>query len=105
MDLFRFLGFCRSAIISLAADFNKGALECECDMEGSLVFSCAKVGGQCTCKDNIIGRQCTKCKPGYYGYPNCQKCDCPGFTQCDEQNGKSMFKYIHTLFGGKMSSC
>ena len=66
-------------------------------MEGSLVFSCAKVGGQCTCKDNIIGRQCTKCKPGYYGYPNCQKCDCPGFTQCDEQTGKLMLKYIHML--------
>lgn len=28
------------------------------------------------CKPNIVGRQCDLCAPGYYHYPNCQRCDC-----------------------------
>ena len=37
-------------------------------------------GGQCPCKDNVIGRQCTECKVGYYDYPNCKPCNCGGLV-------------------------
>ena len=80
-------GFCRAAIISLASDFNGGALECDCQMEGSLDYSCAKIGGQCKCKENIMGRQCTVCKPGFFGYPECKECDCPPTATCNEETG------------------
>ena len=97
-------GFCRAAIISLAADFNGGALECQCDMQGSLDYSCAKIGGQCECKENIMGRQCTRCKPGFFGYPECKECNCPPTATCNEETGiavsnhkvliKSHFEYF-----------
>ena len=96
MDHFRwFLGFCRSSIISLAADFNGGALECQCDENGSTnLDSCESIGGQCSCKDNVIGRQCTKCKPGFYGFPDCKQCDCPITATCDENTGKILLTQI-----------
>ena len=47
-------GFCRAAIISLASDFNNGAMQCDCGDEGSLDQNCDKIGGQCNCKENIM---------------------------------------------------
>ena len=54
-------GFCRSAVTSISADFNERALECDCDAEGSVdEFNCNSLGGQCECKDHVIGRTCTR---------------------------------------------
>ena len=50
-------GYCQSAIISLASDFNDGAQECNCDMTGSVSETCEKIGGQCPCKDHVIGKK------------------------------------------------
>ena len=72
----------------MASHFNNGALECNCDMTGSLGYDCAKIGGQCPCKPNVIGRQCTRCKPGFFGYPECKQCNCPPTAQCNEDTGK-----------------
>ena len=83
-------GFCRAAIVSLGSDFNGGALECECNMDGSSDHSCAKIGGQCKCKENIMGRQCTRCKPGFFGYPECKECNCPPTATCNEETGKEI---------------
>ena len=38
-------------------------------------------GGQCNCKANVDGRQCEKCKAGYYNLQavnpkGCDNCDC-----------------------------
>ena len=69
-------GYCKGAVHSVAADFNGGALECDCDGEGTQAGqteSCAKMGGQCACKPNVIGRQCTKCKPDFFGFPDCKQ--------------------------------
>lgn len=41
---------------------------CQCDPQGSLSAECDKVGGQCHCKPNVIGRQCDQCAPGTYGF-------------------------------------
>ena len=43
--------FCRDAVVSLAAEFNGGALDCDCDRRGASPFNeCQPIGGQCTCK-------------------------------------------------------
>ncbi|TRY60964.1 hypothetical protein TCAL_05712 [Tigriopus californicus] len=80
-------GFCREAIISVGADFNGGALDCQCDSQGAIGYDCAKIGGQCNCKPNVIGRQCTRCKPGFFGFPDCKQCQCPPTARCNEQTG------------------
>ena len=87
-------GFCRAAIISLAADFNKGAKECECQTEGSIDQNCDKIGGQCPCKDNIIGRQCTRCAPDFFGYPDCKQCNCPPTARCNELTGNIFYHFF-----------
>ena len=65
--------FCRDSARSLAAAHNDGALPCNCDKSGSTGATCDPVGGQCPCKQHVIGRQCTKCATGYYGFPYCRR--------------------------------
>lgn len=43
-------------------------LECSCDPTGSLSTNCDILGGQCTCKTNVVGRRCDRCAPGTYGF-------------------------------------
>ena len=44
---------------------------CGCSSSGSSMTSCNAIG-ECTCKSNVVGTKCTACKPGYFGFPNCQ---------------------------------
>ncbi|CAG9771124.1 unnamed protein product [Ceutorhynchus assimilis] len=81
-------GFCRDSVFSITAAHNTGALPCQCDYAGSISFECEKFGGQCKCKDNIIGRQCTACKTGYFGFPNCRPCNCPSTAYCEPNTGQ-----------------
>ncbi|XP_035490124.2 laminin subunit alpha-3 isoform X2 [Scophthalmus maximus] len=78
--------FCRDSARSLVAAYNDGALPCNCDESGSTGSTCDAVGGQCPCRQHIIGRQCTKCATGYYGFPYCRPCEC-GRRLCDEVTG------------------
>jgi laminin alpha 3/5 len=48
--------FCKSSVFSLTAEYNVGALPCNCDIDGSKSFECEPFGGQCQCKPNIVGR-------------------------------------------------
>ncbi|ALC44510.1 LanA [Drosophila busckii] len=80
--------FCKNAVFSLTADYNSGALSCNCDYEGSTSFECHPFGGQCQCRNNVIGRQCTACRTDYYGFPDCKKCDCPSIAMCDANTGE-----------------
>uniref|UniRef100_A0A8C4EWT4 Laminin subunit alpha 3 n=1 Tax=Dicentrarchus labrax TaxID=13489 RepID=A0A8C4EWT4_DICLA len=73
--------FCRDSARSLVAAYNDGALPCDCDKSGSTGTTCDAVGGQCPCRQHIIGRQCTKCATGYYA------CEC-GRRLCDEVTGR-----------------
>lgn len=59
--------FCKQAVFSLTSDYNNGALPCNCDYSGSTSFECDPFGGQCQCKQNVIGRQCEACRTGFYG--------------------------------------
>lgn len=83
-----FAGFCRDSVFSITAAHNSGALTCQCDYSGSLSFECEKFGGQCKCKDHIIGRRCEACKTGYYGFPNCKPCNCPSTAYCEPSTGQ-----------------
>lgn len=37
---------------------------------------------------NTYGRRCDECQPGFWNYPNCQRCDCNGHAEkCDSKTG------------------
>ncbi|XP_053393780.1 laminin subunit alpha-like isoform X2 [Mercenaria mercenaria] len=79
--------FCEKSLFTLTTEFNNGALECECDIDGSMSFHCDPYGGQCQCRPNVIGRTCSACKVGYFGFPRCQPCNCP-FGLCHQLTGQ-----------------
>uniref|UniRef100_A0AAY5JYW9 Laminin subunit alpha 3 n=1 Tax=Esox lucius TaxID=8010 RepID=A0AAY5JYW9_ESOLU len=79
--------FCRDSARSLVAAYNDGALPCSCDPSGSTGPGCDPAGGQCPCRPYVIGRQCSRCATGYYGFPYCRPCEC-GQRLCDEVTGK-----------------
>lgn len=96
INLYKFLyfavvtGLCRDAVFSITAEYNSGTLRCFCDVEGSTDLECESFGGQCRCRPNVIGRTCSACRTGYYGFPNCQPCNCPSTAICNDY-GKQLF--------------
>ena len=59
-------------------------------------------GGKCRCREGVGGRDCSQCLPGYWGFPDCQKCECNGHaTTCDERTGT----YIRTRVFPDSLSC
>ncbi|XP_015276228.1 PREDICTED: laminin subunit alpha-3 [Gekko japonicus] len=79
--------FCKNSARSLVAAYNDGALPCSCHRNGAMSPTCSPIGGQCSCKPNIIGRRCNKCQTGYYGFPFCKPCSC-GRRLCDDVTGR-----------------
>uniref|UniRef100_A0A8C9MD30 Laminin subunit alpha-3 n=1 Tax=Panthera tigris altaica TaxID=74533 RepID=A0A8C9MD30_PANTA len=82
-------GFCKNSARSLVALYHKGALPCECHPTGAIGRHCSPEGGQCQCQPNVIGRRCTRCRVGYYGFPRCKPCNC-GRRLCEETTGKCL---------------
>ncbi|XP_072512537.1 laminin subunit alpha-5 isoform X2 [Salminus brasiliensis] len=79
--------FCKHSAASLSAFFNNGALPCGCHEAGAESDTCQPFGGQCPCKPNVIGRDCSECATGYYGFPNCRPCNC-GPRLCEPVTGE-----------------
>uniref|UniRef100_A0A7N8Y1T9 Laminin subunit beta-1 n=1 Tax=Mastacembelus armatus TaxID=205130 RepID=A0A7N8Y1T9_9TELE len=85
---------CSKLICSISSIIHDGALVCQCDPQGSLSGECDKVGGQCLCKPNVIGRRCDQCAPGTYGFGvnGCTTCACHSegslSHQCDPVTGQ-----------------
>ncbi|KAM9296559.1 laminin subunit alpha-5 [Gastrophryne carolinensis] len=79
--------FCRDAANSLSLFYNNGAQSCNCHEAGSLGTTCDPYGGQCTCRANVIGRDCSLCATGFWGFPDCRPCEC-GSRLCDEVTGQ-----------------
>ncbi|XP_010131481.1 PREDICTED: laminin subunit alpha-3, partial [Buceros rhinoceros silvestris] len=79
--------FCKDSVRSLVAFYNNGALPCNCHSAGAMSPACSPLGGQCICRPNVIGRQCSQCQTGYYGFPFCKLCNC-GQRLCDDMTGK-----------------
>lgn len=69
---------CSKLICSISSIIHDGALPCQCDPQGSLSGECDKVGGQCRCKPNVMGRRCDQCTPETYGFGihGCTACAC-----------------------------
>lgn len=65
--------FCLTSTFTITSKFNNGALPCQCDRLGSAKTGCRAFGGQCSCRPNVIGRACDRCKSGYSGFPLCRK--------------------------------
>ncbi|KFQ61756.1 Laminin subunit alpha-3, partial [Pelecanus crispus] len=78
---------CKDSARSLVAFFNNGALPCNCHSAGATSPTCSPLGGQCICRPHVIGRQCSRCQTGYYGFPFCKLCNC-GQRLCDDVTGK-----------------
>ncbi|XP_074940945.1 laminin subunit alpha-3 isoform X2 [Phalacrocorax aristotelis] len=79
--------FCKDSVRSLVAFYNNGALPCNCHNAGAMSPTCSPLGGQCICRPHVIGRQCSRCQTGYYGFPFCKLCNC-GQHLCDDVTGK-----------------
>ena len=84
---------CQFGFYNLEASNPDGCGECACDPSGSLDTYCNPASGQCSCKPNIIGRQCDECVAGYYNFAEgCLNCACDAFGTveggiCDERSG------------------
>uniref|UniRef100_H0WHJ4 Laminin subunit alpha-5 n=1 Tax=Otolemur garnettii TaxID=30611 RepID=H0WHJ4_OTOGA len=79
--------FCRNAAASLSLFYNNGARPCGCHEAGATGPTCEPFGGQCPCRAHVIGRDCSRCATGYWGFPNCRPCDC-GARLCEELTGR-----------------
>ncbi|KAM9343060.1 laminin subunit alpha-5 isoform 2-T2 [Pholidichthys leucotaenia] len=78
--------FCLRSAVSLSAFFNNGALPCSCHEVGAESDTCERFGGQCRCRPNVIGRDCSMCATGFWGFPNCRPCNC-GSRLCEPITG------------------
>ncbi|XP_030589628.1 laminin subunit alpha-5 isoform X2 [Archocentrus centrarchus] len=78
--------FCLRSAVSLSAFVNNGALPCACHEVGAESDACEQFGGQCRCRPNVIGRDCSMCATGYWGFPNCRPCNC-GSRLCEPVTG------------------
>ncbi|TKS77036.1 Laminin subunit beta-1 [Collichthys lucidus] len=100
---------CSKLICSISSIIHDGALPCQCDPQGSQSGECDKVGGQCLCKPNVMGRRCDQCAPGTFGFGGngCTACDChPEGSlshQCDPVTGQCQCKQGAT--GRQCSDC
>ncbi|KAB5546301.1 hypothetical protein PHYPO_G00070480 [Pangasianodon hypophthalmus] len=87
---------CIKLICSISSVMHTGAISCHCDAQGSLSVECKKIGGQCQCKPNVIGRHCNQCAPRTYGFGpyGCTACEChrdgSDAQQCDPVTGSVM---------------
>ena len=70
---------------------------CTCNTLGTKANrGCDHATGKCECKNNVIGRDCDRCRENYYGIDEglegCKPCDCdPGGSlsaQCDLKTGQ-----------------
>lgn len=87
---------------------------CDCDHTGAIGQSCDLYSGDCICREGYMGRRCDSCAPGYYGYPECRRCNCnkhgsltavahaSNHVQCDD-SGQCPCKSLVT--GQKCDQC
>jgi len=85
---------CQKHTFSISSVLHNGAMDCGCDVTGSLSVECDAVCGQCQCKEGVVGRRCDQCAPGTYGFgpQGCRPCSCHEFGSndnfCDASTGQ-----------------
>nr|XP_047138332.1 laminin subunit alpha [Hydra vulgaris] len=98
--------FCADAQFTLTTEFTGKTYRCECDKLGSKFSSCNKIGGQCACKEGVVGRTCNKCKKGFYGFPRCQPCNCFILGSLNAECDRFGYCKCHQNFSGaKCDEC
>ena len=66
---------------------------------------CNANDGKCQCRPGVGGRQCDQCLSGYFGFPDCQKCDCNGHaTECNSITG-ACISCQHNTDGEHCETC
>lgn len=71
---------------------------CDCDPRGATSELCDQVRGQCSCRVEVAGRRCDRCRSGYWGFPLCRPCRCHGMSEeCDPQTGGCLSCREHTV--------
>ncbi|VDL94844.1 unnamed protein product [Schistocephalus solidus] len=66
-------------------------IPCDCNAQGSLNRQCDPSTSQCPCREGIEGRQCDRCRSGYWDFPYCRKCECNGMSDtCDQLTGRCL---------------
>lgn len=85
---------CQDGYYDMSPSNPDGCTSCECDTRGTTdgSESCDLDSGQCPCKSNVIGRDCSSCAPGHFGIEDdggclscdlqCIECSGPGPTNC-----------------------
>ncbi|KAL9987042.1 hypothetical protein ACROYT_G001277 [Oculina patagonica] len=82
---------CLPWLFSITTDYLDEALACDCHPLGSNSSICEEYGGQCSCKPGVEGRDCSRCKPGFYNLTEngCTPCGCNGPNPvCDVITGE-----------------
>lgn len=69
---------CKKHLYSIGFYVLGSGFECQCDPTGSSSSICDSLGGQCSCKPNVVGRRCDQCAPGTFGFgpEGCSPCEC-----------------------------
>ncbi|KAI6075043.1 Laminin subunit alpha-1 [Aix galericulata] len=93
-----------------------GCKACNCSDTGSINLQCDVLTGQCHCKAEFGGQDCSRCALGYRDYPDCVACDCDlsgtmaemcddieGLCGCEEETGICTCK--ENVFGLQCSEC
>ncbi|XP_046762736.1 laminin subunit beta-4 isoform X1 [Gallus gallus] len=100
---------CARLIASMSARLHHGAVACKCNPQGSLNASCSRLGGQCHCKANVVGRCCDTCSAGSYGFGfhGCYPCECHPqgsvSSLCDQVTGQCAC--LRDVDGRRCSQC
>ncbi|CAJ0953978.1 unnamed protein product, partial [Mesorhabditis belari] len=86
-----------------------GCQLCGCNRDGSEGgnLECDPLNGQCLCKENVGGRMCDRCLPGFYRFPHCAECRCnrDGTTEdvCDPNSARCSCK--ENVYGAMCEAC
>lgn len=100
---------CKDLLDTVSIYVFDGANACNCNPTGSNTKKCDEFGGRCQCKPNVVGRQCDKCAPGYYGFgpEGCKACDCNSIgstdNNCDVLTGQC--KCHPNTYGRECDQC
>ncbi|XP_035677863.1 laminin subunit beta-1-like isoform X6 [Branchiostoma floridae] len=89
---------CKSMVRSISAIMHNGGMRtpCNCDVNGAESTVCDPEGGQCPCRNNVIGQRCDMCCPATFGLgpQGCRACDCDASGSrdlfCNPSNGQCL---------------
>lgn len=100
---------CKDLLNAVSIFVYDGADPCNCNPTGSNTKKCQDFGGRCACKPNVVGRQCDRCAPGYYGFgpEGCKACDCNSIgstdNNCDVNTGQCTCR--QNTYGRQCDQC